>query len=1106
MLTVYSASAGSGKTYNLVFDFLACCFRQNLPAFLKLADRRGYVCPNCNGYQQILAITFTNNAAAEMKGRVVQRLHELAFASSVADINDNDFRNISKKVFGENSELSKEERFIFLHENAKTLLHSILYDYARFSITTIDSFIQRVIRSSALYLDLSMNYAVQIRLTDFFQMAIEQYICELAVNNQQFDVVVRELMEQLEDKGSANINRFLSKGLGLLYYNAEKSHPHVKKFPDFENLLAVTSQWKRNQYLIQEQCKQQVKPLAEQAVAIFQEAEKEGIMPNGTMKWDKWFAQVADDPFQLEKGFDNSRCLRDIDTGKIFTVQGSASEKKRLEPLKTSYAERILPLFEQIRDVVLKNAKSYFTNRVLAKNANQLLVLDALKKHIDTIKEQTDVFFLSESNPLLNDEIMSPTKGDPVFEKMQFFKCFFIDEFQDTSLMQWQDLKPLIINALGEGGSLTLFGDVKQSIYRFRNGEAELFYQLLDLDRLKSSATEKDIAGMAGGRDGFRFEPLKTNFRSRASVIAFNNLFFHYYADRLGFADSQGPNAYYADVEQTIPENKPGGLVQIFSYNKQTYKDIRQVWPECTEEFYQQVYLKLRIEEAELLYAVMDARRRGYDYGDMAVLLRGRAKCNDFARCLMLANVPVVTSESLQLIDNPNINLIVSTLRFLVNTSDTLAQTVITEHFCRRLSMDFGAALYQNHQRPFVEFVEQHFGIQGFKNVVENWLKNPFIITVKDIVRFYNLGHDADPFVADFLDLVQEFTQTHIASVADFLVWWDDINRYGETIPRLSLPKTSGAVRLLTIHSSKGLEYPVVITHCAASTGNQTSHYWVTDPATGQSCYVSHDKDMQFSDFQVEYEDEEKKRCLDGLNLWYVDFTRARDMLYLLADFTESQSKSGRSQVDTAKLSVKDALKQFLKDREPDNSSDGIYQYGDAEWRNPDRSAKEGMPDADFRVSCSDLSFCDNASVSVVQSEPVTESQDTGTYIHNFLQKLTHFPITEEERAAVTESEPEEIRGRLLSLFERTEKDPGLKPYFYLDEGDRVLNEVSVITSDGSVRRPDRIVIKPDHVMIIDYKTGREHQVKYEAQLAEYRKCLSEMGYEDVRTEILYID
>lgn len=1100
MLTVYSASAGSGKTYNLVFDYLACCFRRNLSAFLKLTDRRGYVCPSCSGYQQILAITFTNNAGAEMKERVVQWLHRLAFAESVSDLAPNDFQNLCRKVFGTPHGLSEEECFVFLHENAKTLLHSILYDYARFSITTIDSFIQRVIRSSALYLNLSMNYAVQIRLTDFFQMAIEQYICELASNNQQFNVVVRELMEQLEDQGNANINRFLSKGLGVLYYDAEKSHPFVKKFPDFDQLMAVTNQWKRNQYVIQEQSKQQVKPLAEQAVAIFKKAETEGIMPNGTMKWDKWFAQVSDDPFHLEKGFENSRCHRDMDTGKVFTVKGSASEKKLLEPLKESYAAQVQDLFSQIQDIVLKNAKKYFTNRVLARNANPLLVLNALKNHIEIIKEQTDSFFLSESNPLLNDEILSPTRGEPVFEKMHFYKNFFIDEFQDTSLMQWQDLKPLIINALGEGGSLTLFGDVKQSIYRFRNGEAELFYQLLDHNRLQSSVTEKDIAGMVGGQNGFHFEPLDTNFRSRSSVIAFNNQFFRYYAEKLG------QEAYYADVEQKIREDKQGGLVQIYGYNKKDYKDIRQVWPECTEAFYQDTYLQMRPEEAELLYAVMDARRRGYSYGDMAVLLRGRAKCNDFARCLMLAEVPVITSESLQLIDNPNINLIISTLRFLVNASDTLAQTVIIDHFARRKSMDFGAAVYQNHRQPFVEFMEQYFGIQDFKNIVDRWLRNPFMVTVKEVVRFYQLHRDADPFVADFLDLVYDFTQTHIASVADFLIWWDDLNRYGETIPRLSLPKTSGAVRLMTIHSSKGLEFPVVITHCTASSASQASRYWVTDPVTGQSCYVSHHKDLQYSDFQSAYEEEEKKKSLDGLNLWYVDFTRARDMLYLLADFSESKSKTADKQNDEAQLSIKKALKLFLNGQNMEQSDDFVYSFGDTGWRNPSVSSAEEPQGADFRVSCSDLAFLGNESLKVELSEKSSVQQDTGTYIHNFLQKLTLFPSTKEECEALTASEPEEIRTRLLHLFENELQDPVRRPYFHLDEGDVVLNEVSIITEKGEVRRPDRIVIKPDHVMIIDYKTGRAYQAKYEAQLAEYRHCLEEMGYEDVRTDVLYID
>ena len=243
-----------------------------------------------------------------------------------------------------------------------------------------------------------------------------------------------------------------------------------------------------------------------------------------------------------------------------------------------------------------------------------------------------------------------------------------------------------------------------------------------------------------------------------------------------------------------------------------------------------------------------------------------------------------------------------------------------------------------------------------------------------------------------------------------------------------------------------------------------------------------------------------------GLNLWYVDFTRARDMLYILADFSDGKSKSTVSQDDETRLSVKNALKLFLQEQDIEKLDDAIYYYGDINWRNPNVLAEKKVQESGFRVSCSDLSFCDNASVSVVQSESVSESQDTGTYIHNFLQKLTFFPTSKTERDAVTANEPEEIRTRLLRLFESLDQDPVRRPYFYLDEGDRVLNEVSVITEEGELRRPDRIVIKPDHLMIIDYKTGKEYHDKYEKQLAEYKHCLEEMGYEDVRTDILFIE
>jgi len=1092
MFKVYSASAGSGKTYNLVLDYLALCFSPNLNAFMRLADKQGYECTHCSGYQNILAITFTNNAGAEMKERVVKFLNKLAFAQSADELDANDFSNLCKKVFEGTNQPTLEECFIFLNRNAKELLRNVLYDYARFSITTIDSFIQRVIRNSALYLQLSMNYAVQIRLTDFFRMAIEQYVCELAKNKQQFEVVVKELSRQLEDKGNANINRFLSKGLGIIYYDAEKSHPFLKHSSETSDLLDIISYWQKEYHVILERCKQDVRPISEEACKLFENAKNEGIEANGQKKWDVWFANIANDPFNLEKGFDKSKIHSEMDETTVFK-KGKAGT----EDLKNIYAAQVKLLFEQIQTIVVKMATKYFTFQILSKSANHLLVLDSLKNHIEKIKDQTDSFFLSESNPLLNDVIQKEGPDTPVFEKLQTYKNFFIDEFQDTSLMQWEDLKPLIINALGENGSVTLFGDVKQSIYRFRNGDTELFYRLSSNERLQSTDSEKDIASLLQGGNGYRFEPLKTNHRSRSSVVDFNNFFFQYYAEALGKTE------YYSDVIQEKRTDKKGGMVNILGYNKKDYRDIRTIWPECTDEFYQSVYLNLRPEEATLLYAVKDAERHGYSFGEMAVLLSGRAKCNDFAQCLMLADIPVITSESLQLCDNPNINLIISFLRLLLNSNDILSQTVILHFLAKKHHKDFNRILHENTSNRFFEILGQHFGIQNFETKMEEWKKNPFLMTVQEIVRFCGFESDSDPFIADFIDLAFEFSQSQIASIADFLTWWDDLNRYQETIPRLSLSNAGNAVRLMTIHASKGLEFPVVITHCSSSRARE-GYYWVTDPDSGQSCYIKHEKNMKYSNFEKEFEEEEKRRDLDNLNLWYVDFTRARDMLYILTEFSDSKSASSDN------LDIKKALRQYINTENSilKKTDDNTYSFCGEEsfWKNPETAQKVELPTTDFRVTCSEMTFFGNSSIKVLAQDTNTQSQDIGTHIHQFLQKLTHFPLTEEERMEATKDEPEEIRNRLHHLFERTKQDSSLRPYFYPDATDRILNETSIITESGELKRPDRIVIKPDHVMIIDYKTGQEHRMKYEAQLAEYKHYIEQLGYKDVRTEILYID
>ena len=1096
MLTVYSASAGSGKTYNLVFDYIATCLKNHMPAFLR--DKQNYSCLSCTGYKQILAITFTNNAGSEMKERVVRQLNQLAFAQSVSDLNTNDFTNLCNKIFGEDNTLSPEECFTFVQKTSKALLYNILYDYACFSITTIDSFIQRVIRSSALYLNLSMNYAVQIHLTDFFRMAIEQYICDLTNNNQQLSVVVKELEQELEDKGNANINRFLMQGLGILYYDAEKSHPHIKNIPEMEELEKVVDQWKKNCRLIQEQCKKELEDLVKQALAVFKEAEKEDLMPNGTYNWDKHIARIAEDPFNLEKGFETSKCLQEMDEKKVFSApkKGGKAEKERKESLRAEFSEQVKDIFSQIQKIVIGYAKNFFTNYVLAKNANRLLVLTALQQHIETIKEQTDSFFLSESNPLLNDAI-SDSNGDPLFEKLSFFRHFFIDEFQDTSLMQWQDLKPLIVEALSENGNVILFGDVKQSIYRFRNGDVDLFYRLSDYDRLKNTPAEKDIFTLLKGKSDYRSIPLKTNYRSQSSVIEFNNRFFQFYAETLDKTD------YYRDVEQFVNPLKTGGLVQVFGYNKQDYKDIHQVWPECSEDFIENVYKKLKPEEAELLYAVKDAKQRGYAYGDMAVLLSGRAKCKAFAQCLLQADVPVITTESLQLCDNLSINLLISTLRLMINPKDKLVQTTILHYLCTKQHQDFHTALHKNTEGEFLSVMDELFPNQDFSHHLADWAKNPFVLAVKEMIRYYQFDNSEDPFIADFLDLVHEYEQSQAASVSAFLTWWDDRNRYSETIPRLSLSGKSDAVQLMTIHASKGMEFPVVITHCSASNSRE-SYYWVNDARSQESCYVKHEKNMKYSDFQDDYETEEDKRNLDNLNLWYVDFTRARDMLYLLTEFPDNKDNKKKGE---EKTNIKNALQKFVNSSENSicDNQNNIYYYGDFQWQKPTKTSDNQPNNSNLQVCCSKLTFCDNDSININLSATNTESQDIGTQIHDFLQKLTLFPATEEERNEMTNGLPEEIRSRLHRLFERTEQDSRLRPYFYLNDGDQVLNEVTILTKNGQERRPDRVVIKPDHVMIIDYKTGQEHRLQYEAQLKEYQECMQEMGYQDVRTEILYI-
>lgn len=1103
MFNVYSASAGSGKTYNLVLDFLATCFRPHCNDFIKKNEKKTFKCTACSGYSHILAITFTNNAASEMKTRLVEWLTKIAFAKQKDDIAENDYKNLYVKCFGANNDFF-DDAFVFFKECSNALLHNILYDYSQFSITTIDSFIQRVIRSSALYLGLNTNYEVQIRLSDFYNTAIELFVSSLSEKNAHLLVIASELSQRLEEKGKASVKDFLTDSLDLIYKDAERSYDFVRICQNTENINRIVADWRGNYFkfkkLYGETMHQKLEPVSNKAAIIIEAAAADGFTPNNNTKWDVFFKNLPNEEShwlnlyaQSQKGPKYSKTLSKKANPKMILSKGKSKNTELFE----SYVQQLIELFEEAKEIILDFAYDYISYSTLAQNSNQLLVLSKLKDLMDSLKYQTDTFFLSESNPLIYEKVKSESQGLTLFEKVAFYKNFFLDEFQDTSRMQWEDLKPMLLDALSSKeknfGNVTIFGDVKQSIYRFRNGDVKLFHNLLKYD--KFAKNEPELSSVVEEKD-FNKVPLDRNWRSLPAVVKFNNDFFATYSKTLGMED------YYEDVEQKYSEKHSDGLVKITTCTdgSTALNNILEVWPDCDPKYHKEIYSKLNFIETEVLYAVKDAQQRGYDYSDMMILMSTNNKCAEVADVLVAAGIPMVTTESLRLSDNTAIELIISILYFYLNPDDIIRQTVILKYFAKLKGVDFVGLLTNKCSfEKKLEILE----MQDFCDKINEIFSNPFVFAIKELVVYCRFSKGYNPFVADFLDIVNEYDSKNISTVEHFLQWWNDLV-YGDTksSPKLSLLNSQNAVKVMSIHKSKGMESPVVITVCDTPT-NTESYIWVTDKKSNTPCYVKFSEMLQYSQFHDDYLKEVEDKKLDYLNKWYVAYTRAKDVLYIIGKSKHKSEKSKES--DNTKMSICRNLLDFAAiNPEIICDSDGCYHFGNIDHRKKIAESDDAKQAAEnINICFSNISFYGNRRIKIQNSDD--DERKLGTEIHNALQKITCFPKSDEEIESLLSVHPEKLRDSLRNVFRQISHDEDLHQYFYPDDGDIVRNEAEMVTEDGEVKRPDKVVFKPDHVMVIDYKTGKEHPDVYEKQLSEYRSCLLKAGFQDVRSRILYL-
>lgn len=1068
MFKTYMASAGAGKTTSLVAEYLTICLRDD---------------QSVGNFRNILAVTFTNNATAEMKSRIVETLQQFAFQPQ-SEWGGSE-KAICDMVLKALPDLTAQQ----LQQRSEKLLAEILYDYPNFSISTIDSFFQRIVRAFAFELGISMSYEVEVTLDDFFQQTVDLLLSRISKENPDLRDAVLELVEeQMADKGRWRIEGKLLDLLRVVYGDESTAVPLATLSANDQLKEGLKRQKERLQ-----EAREQLLKVSEGANDFLETLgldDKQLVKGRANGSIYCWFTQY--DPFSIKL----YSCLNDLEHACFLKSEGGESDVLNA---------KIIARCQEL----LQAQEKYSRLKVLYGRMKTLSLLFDLKSMMDEIRERDNKFFLSDTNYKIYSEIND--QDTPfIYEKIgNRYRHFFIDEFQDTSRMQWDNMIPLLKNALAFPDSqVILFGDVKQAIYRFRNGDAQL---LTDLSA--KEATEEYLKLRPGDVKGdFRRNvPMKVNFRSEGNIVEFNNAFFQQLPNLNGFRGYKPLKS--AGVE---PESNP--FAQLYqSYYQSVHQEVRSGMEGkgvvCVH-FMEEGDDKDEYLENQVNAAVEDAIDKGYGLCDIAVLTSSNDDGSFLGRTLTKAGYKVISSESLMLNSSPEVNLVLAVLGYVCRPNDSMAQYIIAHYALSQKEKDASNSLERlipqlGNESAFRDFMD---GL-GIRLCHSELVTQPLFTLVNDVLCIFSINK-ADAFVIALMDNILDYIKNQNGEIASFLDWWE---RKGESLA-LKAPSGLDAITISTIHKAKGLQYPVVIMPFTQYGNSLTKKdYWYKNEDE-ETAYLllKMDKSLDGVGLGDVYDRESMLSTMDSLNKIYVAQTRAECRMYILTGRQSSSGNYNKMLYDfvTQSLESNGKLHFVQDDKDPlcfwwGNREERRVDSGKSSARESDEISK--MYIADFKPT--------DLSTHIVKEE--TREQEVGNAIHDYLSRQTHFPLTEEDVNAwnIDDDQPyaDEIRDALRCIARHTEWHP------YFADGVKVLNEVSILPTreflqqdsrEGEVRprltyRPDRVVQLEGGVVVLDYKTGHpteKAREAYERQVATYVELLRDMALGPVRGEVLYLN
>jgi ATP-dependent exoDNAse (exonuclease V) beta subunit len=660
-----------------------------------------------------------------------------------------------------------------------------------------------------------------------------------------------------------------------------------------------------------------------------------------------------------------------------------------------------------------------------------------------------------------------------------------VDEFQDTSILQWHNLLPLIENSLASGHFNMVVGDPKQSIYRWRNGEVEQFIRLPKIFRRRDSAT--DLEREKALERHFRRNLLRTNYRSREEIVQFNNSFFRYIRNLLPANLVQ----IYDDIEQQYIPERRGGYVHIEFFGEQ-----------APDENFEQYNFRRVGEIIDEL--ILD----GYSLDELAILCRSNEEASKLARYLLENGKQVISSESLLLRNSPEIVFLTSIMSFL-HDPDPVLELAIIRYLCHNAKLTeeaWDSSLIRNAKvkgyTPGDFFNELHtnrFGLDPDKLI-----RLPIYEMVEHLIRTFSLYEKGGPFIQFFLDAVLDFSCKTGNDLKEFLSWWEEKK---ETLSIIVSQGSHGA-QIMTIHKAKGLQFPVVIYPFADDSLRMTKRYaWldINDREIPElkAAVLKISQKLADSGYQSTYVEENDKSFLDMVNILYVALTRASERLYVIT------RKPGKKEEQAASLPA--FFYQYLITSDLISGDQLVYET--AKMIPGERSQKPSPMQEEKTVTGHMLFSGDWRQMARLRLSAPEQwgiggpdvNREWGSLVHLVLSKiitLSDIPLATTElftAGMITREQKNDLDRMIKDLLSH----PGIRPFF--SDELTIKTESEILTPSGQSYRPDRLVLRGDHVIVIDYKTGSP-SLEHHRQLHAYGRLLLESGYRHVEQYLIYLD